>query len=83
MGCTAAAMLPKQARRTYRKHITTPFLQVTAPDCRFVSFVGLNILRNRNKKGEIVAEMMGPMIVMGKSLIYQRSDFAMSMDSVR
>ena len=34
LGCTAAAMLPKQARGTFRKHITKPFLQVAAPDCR-------------------------------------------------
>ena len=34
LGCTAAAMLPKQAGRTYRKHITKPFIQVAAPDCK-------------------------------------------------
>ena len=33
MGCTAAAMKPKQARGTFRKHISKPFLQVVAPDC--------------------------------------------------
>ena len=33
LGCTAAAMLPKQARRTYRKHMIKPFLQVAATDC--------------------------------------------------
>merc|ERR1719264_913154 len=31
LGCTAAAMLPKQARGTFRKHITKPSEQVTAP----------------------------------------------------
>ena len=33
LGCTAAAMLPKQARGTFRKHKTKPFLQVAVPDC--------------------------------------------------
>ena len=32
-GRTAAAMLPKQARRTSRKHVTKPFTQIAAPDC--------------------------------------------------
>ena len=31
LGITAAAMLPKQARGTLRKHITKPFKQVAAP----------------------------------------------------
>ena len=31
VGCTAAAMLPKQARETFRKHITKPSEQVAAP----------------------------------------------------
>ena len=31
LGCTAAAMLPKQARGTYRKHATKPLEQVAAP----------------------------------------------------
>ena len=33
LGWTAAAMLPKQARRTHRKHLTKPSEQVAAPDC--------------------------------------------------
>ena len=33
LGCTAAAMLPKQAWATFRKHITKPSEQVAAPDC--------------------------------------------------
>ena len=35
-GCwanTAAAVLPKQARGTLRKHFTTPFSQPDDPDC--------------------------------------------------
>ena len=31
LGCTAAAMLPKQARGTSRKHITKPSEQVSRP----------------------------------------------------
>ena len=31
LGCTAAAMLPKQARGTIIKHITKPSVQVAAP----------------------------------------------------
>ena len=31
LGCTAAAMLPKQARGTFRKHTTKPSEQVAAP----------------------------------------------------
>ena len=31
LGCTAAAMLPKQARGTFKKHITKPLEQVAAP----------------------------------------------------
>ena len=31
LGCTASAMLPKQARETFRKHITKPSEQVAAP----------------------------------------------------
>ena len=31
MGCIAAAMLPKQARGTFIKHITKPSEQVAAP----------------------------------------------------
>ena len=31
LGCSAAAMLPKQARGTFRKHITKPSGQVAAP----------------------------------------------------
>ena len=33
LGCTAAVMLHKQARWTFRKHITKPSEQVAAPDC--------------------------------------------------
>ena len=33
---TAVAMLPKQARGTFRKLITKPSLQVAAPDCSFL-----------------------------------------------
>ena len=35
LGCTAPAMLLKQARGTYRKHITKPLEQAAAPDCIF------------------------------------------------
>ena len=31
LGYTAAAMLPKQARGTFRKHVTKPSEQVAAP----------------------------------------------------
>ena len=31
LGCTAAAMLPKQATGAFRKHITKPLEQVAAP----------------------------------------------------
>ena len=34
LGITAAAMLPKQARGTFRKHITKPSEQVSAPPSR-------------------------------------------------
>ena len=33
MVCTAAAMLPKQAGGTFRKHGTKPFSQPDAPNC--------------------------------------------------
>ena len=33
LDCTAAAVLPKQARETFRKHFTKPFSQPDAPDC--------------------------------------------------
>ena len=33
LGWTAAAMLPKQARGTSRKHVTKHFTQPAAPDC--------------------------------------------------
>ena len=33
MGWTAAAMLPKQVRGTFRKHVTKPPPQPAAPDC--------------------------------------------------
>ena len=36
LGCTAGAMLPKQARGTFRKHITKPSEQVAAPPSRFM-----------------------------------------------
>ena len=51
MGCTAAAMLPKQAGGTFREHITKPSEQVAAPpsisnsyDCiRNVRAIGLTV----------------------------------------
>ena len=33
-GCTAAAVLPEQARETFRKHFIKPFSQPGAPDCK-------------------------------------------------
>ena len=33
MGCTAAAVLPKKAKGTFRKHFTQPFSLPDAPDC--------------------------------------------------
>ena len=36
LGYTAAAMLPKQARGSFRKHVTKPFSQPAAQD--YISF---------------------------------------------
>ena len=38
LGCTAAAMLPKQARGTFRKHVTKPLEQVAAPPNGILQF---------------------------------------------
>ena len=40
LGCTAAAMLPKKARGTFRKHVTKPSEHVAAPPSTFVVGVG-------------------------------------------
>ena len=41
---TAAAMLPKQARGTFRKHVTQPHTQVGAPDCIQPPFTVLSVM---------------------------------------
>ena len=52
MGCTAAAMLPKQARGTFRKLITKPWEQVAAPSSSSsnITFVASQDLEQRLKK---------------------------------
>ena len=46
LGLTAAAMLPKQARGTSRKHVTKHFTQPAAPDCRNLLRTLMRVLLN-------------------------------------
>ena len=57
LGYTAAAMLPKQARETFRKHITKPSGEVSAPPSRSkatsVAFLSIpsDLIRKQGDQG--------------------------------
>ena len=54
LGCTAATMLPKQARRTFRKHIT----KVAAPDGSFYSLT-LKKITNHHSISRFKGQLRG------------------------
>ena len=57
-GCSATAMLPQQARGTFRKHTTKPLEQVAAPSGRYA----LNEVK-RTFEGTFQA-LLGPKITL-------------------
>ena len=76
LGCTAAAMLPKKARGTFRKHISKPSEQVAALPSNWIRLgddgkhLSLNdwngvtqVLANREGAGEV--EVDGVSVVVG------------------